>query len=260
MIESLCKISWIILAYCSLLGLNYSSGSGFYFSGIAFVFILLFLYLAYKENWRFSAGLLIPGRDLLISCIGLIVLTVIIYFFIMSITGNNEIIYVPHVISGKGELYFYTVFQTINEEIMMGAVLLFSLRKKFGKIHPLFLSVVTAAVFFIVHYIVYRYLFSIGGGILEFPALISLFSVGIIRNNLILSFNHIAYSWMLHLSWNLIFFGGTYHYNGKKLIEADLCNLFYGNEYFIIITIMLAVISTLIFLCRNKGMQNEHYH
>lgn len=246
------KILWIILAYCSLLGLNYLPNIGFYFSGIAFISIILFLFLAYKENWRISSGLFIPKRDMFISFIGLIILTIINYLFIMSITGNKGINYIPRIISGSGELYFYTIFQTINEEIMMGAVLLFSLRKIFSKLHPLLISIIIAAIFSIVHYIVYRYIFSIGNGILEFPALISLFAVGIVRNNLILSFNHIAYSWMLHLSWNLIFFGGNYYCNGQKLIEADLCNLFYGNKYFLIITIILVFISIIFYLYKNK--------
>jgi len=246
------KLLWIILAYCSLVGLNYSAHSGFYISGISFIVILFFLYMAWKEKWQMSAGLVISKRDIVVSLSGLIILTLINYYLITSITGKNNIVYIPRIVSGDKQLYFHTIFQTLNEEIMVGSVLLFSIRKKLSNLQPLFISIIVAAVFSMAHYFVYRYLFSIGNGTLDISALISLFAVGIIRNNFILSFNHIAYSWMLHLSWNWIFFGGNYYSNAHKLIEADLCNLVYGNTYFIIVTVLLMIVSSAVFLHERK--------
>lgn len=199
--------------------------------------------------------MIIPKRDILVSLCGLIILTLINYYFIISITGNNTIVYIPRIVSGNRQLYVHTVFQTLNEEIMMGSVLLFSLKNKFNKLQPLFISIIVAAVFSIAHYFVYRYLFSIGSGILGISALISLFAVGVIRNNFIVSFNHIAYSWMLHLSWNWIFFGGNYYYNGQECSEAYLCNLVYGNSYFIIAVVLTMIISSVLFFYnRNKAI------
>jgi len=245
--KNLSKTTWILLAYLSLIILNYLPECGFYFSSLAFASILLCLKTAWGDNWKTKTGLNISSRDIKLFITGLILLIIINYFFINSIALSREINFITRITSGQKLLYLHTIFQTLNEEILMGAVLLFSLQNKFFKGQPLFLSIAVGAIFSVSHYFTYRYFFTSENGVLSYYALFSLFAVGVIRNNLILFSNNITYSWMIHLAWNWIFFGGNYYMNGLKLMQVEQFNIIFGNVNFLIAASGIMFITSLSF-------------
>jgi len=245
--KNLSKVTWILLAYLSLIILNYLPECGFYFSSLAFASILLCLKTAWGDNWKTIAGLNITFRNIIFFITGLILLIIINYLFINSIALSKDINFITRITSGQKLLYLHTIFQTLNEEILMGAVLLFSLQNKFFKEQPLFLSIVAGAIFSVSHYFTYRYFFTAESGVLSYYALFALFAAGVIRNNLILLSNNIAYSWMIHLAWNWVFFGGNYYTNGLKLMQVEQFNIIFGNENFIITASCIMIITSLSF-------------
>ncbi len=95
--------------------------------------------------------------------------------------------------------YFHTLFYTINEEIVLGAIGLFIL-VKVKKIRPLLASILLVVAFSLIHFIFYQWIFDDRDTIHLF-AVITLFLIAFVRNNLILSYGHIGYSWALHFGW-----------------------------------------------------------
>jgi len=252
------KSIWIILACISLPILNYEHNVTFLSSLINFIIIIIFLRLAFKKRWRDTAGLRVCCRHAVIAFTVTAVMTGIVYYYISRTVTAHGIAFQNRFELGNQELYFYTVFQTLNEEIITGALLLFSVRKKWPGIHPVIISIGAAMLFTVAHGLMYRFAFD-ERSIIELPALIALFAVGIIRNNTILGFNHIGFSWALHLSWNLVFFGGRYSYVGTatELDQADLFNGIMGEPAFIAAMIILSIITSF-FLFRNRRRELLH--
>ncbi len=241
------KWTWILLAYIFLLGFNYLPEWGFYFSFISFISLMLCLKMAWEDDWKTISGLDFSQQNVIVFITGLTLLVFINYFFINSLTISRDINFVTRITSGDKLLYIHTFFQTLNEEILMGAVLLFALQNKSFREQPLFLSIAIGAVFSISHYFTYRYVFIAENGVLSYYALFSLFAVGVIRNNLILRTNNIAYSWMIHLAWNWVFFGGNYYINGLKLMQVEQFNIIFGNEKFLIAASIIMIITSVSF-------------
>lgn len=126
--------------------------------------------------------------------------------------------------------YLYYIPQTFNEEMIVGALLLNSIKLKNKNIDNLSLSVIVALIFCIMHQALYRFSPVQPGELLTFITLISLFLVGLIRNFLILRTGKIIYSWAIHLSWNLMFFPNfIIQSNGEYASEPSRFNLILGD-------------------------------
>jgi hypothetical protein len=87
------------------------------------------------------------------------------------------------------------------------------------------------------------------GILLSIQTILTLFFVGILRNALILKTRKIAYSWAIHLSFNMIFFSGFYINNTTEEFasEPERFNIVFGNLTMVLITGFCAI-SSLIWL------------
>jgi hypothetical protein len=96
--------------------------------------------------------------------------------------------------------------------MILGALLLNSIRITFKKIHPFFIALFVALLFAVFHYIFYSWLMILPkhSGKLTVTTLLTLFLVATFRNTLILKTNHIAYAWVLHFGFNLVLLRGTF--------------------------------------------------
>jgi membrane protease YdiL (CAAX protease family) len=111
------------------------------------------------------------------------------------------------------------------------------------KLKPLTASIILAIIFSLIHFVFYKWIFN-DQGIIQFTALISLFLIGFVRNNLIIQTGHIGYSWALHFGWMVVMFGSTHIYNnGIKLSEPERFNIYLGSVSMVIISVILALIS-----------------
>ncbi|MBN1534787.1 MAG: hypothetical protein JXA20_19100 [Spirochaetes bacterium] len=236
----------ILLSCISLLLLNYNPDITFLSSFLSFMMIALLLRTAFKNRWRDMAGLRLSAIDAALALSAAIVMTTIIYRYISWSISIHGVVFQNRFEMGNQQLYLFTVFQTLNEEIIAGALLLFCLRSRLPRLHPLLISWAAALLFAAAHGIVYRFVFH-EHSIIGLPALLALFAVGIIRNNAILACDHIGFSWAIHLSWNLVFFGGRYRHggSGNELTEAELFNTVMGNISFIVTALCVSALASI---------------
>lgn len=119
-----------------------------------------------------------------------------------------------------------TVFQVLNEEVVLRALLLSALFRVFRS--SVLVSLFTALVFSLLHWILYRY--SIEGAVVLTPmTLLNLTLFGLICNLFYLRYNHIGYGYALHLGWNLTRFTGACILNNRPLQEGKTFNLIEGS-------------------------------
>jgi hypothetical protein len=125
------------------------------------------------------------------------------------------------------------------------------------------IAVGVALIFSIMHQALYKWSPAQPGLLLTTQTILTLFFVGILRNVLILKTRKIAYSWAIHLSFNMIFFSGFYINNSidKFASEPERFNIVFGNMTMVLITGLLATIS-MIWLNMsfiNVGLINSKY-
>ena len=130
------------------------------------------------------------------------------------------------------ELVVHTIGQTLNEEMILGALLLTSLTARYQRAPLLLVSAVVAALFAALHYIFYAWRPEswINYGVLSIITLLTIFAVGLLRNNLILAAGNIAFAWAAHLGWNLVFMDSSYVSTTQaRLAEPAVFNTVLGN-------------------------------
>jgi hypothetical protein len=210
--------------------------SGFLNSSIGSLLIVLLSYLIWKKDFLKQIGLQLNQRIIAQS----IILASIITFcslLIMRYIGNKSNIQIEYY---NWRDYYHVFFYVLNEEIVLGAILLFSLINKY-KIRPVVASICLALFFSLIHYIFYKWIFA-DRGVIGIPTLITLFLVGYVRNSMIILTGHIGYSWALHFGWIAIMFGSghTSLKTDMYFTEPDLFNLYLGSTEMLIISIILA--------------------
>jgi hypothetical protein len=156
---------------------------------------------------------------------------------IQKYIGNKNAIQIEY---NNWRDYYHVFFYVLNEEIVLGAILLFSMVYKF-KIRPIAASIYLAVVFSLIHYIFYRWIFA-DRGVLGISTLITLFLVGFVRNSLIIRTGHIGYSWALHFGWIAIMFGSSHAYSKTDLFvaEPERFNVYLGSTEMLIISTIMA--------------------
>jgi len=134
--------------------------------------------------------------------------------------------------------YLHTLGQTLNEEMLFGGLILFALRRAFAKASPLVIASLVAVGFSLLHFVFYAWVvFSPNSGFLTASALFVLLAVGMLRNTLILRAGHIAYSWAVHLSINLVGLLGLFKFeNGVELSEPQVFNFILGSRLAVILS------------------------
>lgn len=230
----------IILSY---LGLNYLPIYGWWISIFGTLLIIFFGRKAWPKNYLQRLGIPQNRLHYFISIVLLIVFTLLTFTLIQTIVNERNYGFRIANIYKAIHIFFYT----LNEEIVLGALLLFTLSSKYNKANPIFISIIIAFIFAIMHYIFYRWIFQgEAQGILSYFAISSLFVVGVLRNNLILKFGHIGYSWAIHYGWMLIMFGCAIYVkeNNILLSETERFNIFIGNKTIFIIALVIAMLTS----------------
>lgn len=173
----------------------------------------------------------------IIKSIVLGVIIAICALLIMKYIGNKNNIRIEYY---NWRDYYHVMFYILNEEIVLGAIILFALVKKW-KFKPLLASLCLAVFFSLIHYIFYRWI-CLDRGIIGLSTLITLFLVGFVRNSLIIQTGHIGYSWALHFGWIAIMFGTSHAYVDSNLYitEPERFNLYLGSTEMLIISVIMA--------------------
>ena len=236
--------------------LNYIAAIGWWISSLATLGILLFAYRIWPNDFRNRLG--VPTRlvQVIISLSLLIIFLFLAYELMTYIRTQQGLGFSI----GFPQNYFHIAFYTLNEEFIVGALLLFSLKKRFAHIHPMHLSWIAALIFAILHIVFYKWIFlPPARGNLTVLTIISLTLVGMIRNNFILSTDHIGYAWTLHFSWMAIMFGCGF-YNPETniyLTEAERFNLFIGNPITLFVGSILAASTGIWLIGKSKTALSE---
>lgn len=215
---------------------SYSFLGDWLYSSIGSILIIFLSFLIWGNGFLEKVGLQL-NLETFVKSIILVVIIAGCSFLIMKYIGNKNDIRIEYY---NWRDYYHVMFYVLNEEIVLGAILLFTLVYKW-KVRPIVASICLAVGFALIHYVFYRWVF-IDRGILGISTLITLFLVGFVRNSLILYTGHIGYSWALHFGWIAIMFGSR-HTNLNTniyLSELESFNTYLGSTEMLVLSIILA--------------------
>jgi len=241
----------IILAH---LLLSYNVFNGWWYSLFGTAIIIFLSRKIWKDNYYEWIGLDLNLRKVLLSFILLAFVTTISYLVIYDLSQKNDVIIKFYSIT----ILIHIIGYTLNEEILLGAIPLNYIRKKFQALRNYQISIIVALVFCILHYIFYRWIF-LDFGILTLFTLVSLFLVGVIRNNLFLSTGHIGYSWAFHAGWVFIMFGFDHFRSSTEILvnESDRFNIYLGSTQVLVALFVLSLLSLLLLLLSPNKVHRE---
>jgi hypothetical protein len=204
----------------------------------------------WPEDWKDWLGLRIGARDAVLAIVITPMLMALLYGMIRSIANAQDILYQPPIVKHGiiAPIYLHTLGQTLNEEMLFGALLLTALRGRFPRGRSLYIAGIVAFCFSLLHYVFYRWIVLPNySGILTLGALFVLFAIGISRNTLILKAGHIAFAWSLHLSINIVGLLGFYQFeSGYKLSEPQVFIHILGSQNAVIMSAFVLMICCII--------------
>lgn len=234
-------------------GLTYWMDLGFWVSAAATALVLLFGRLAFGREWLRRLGLAWrPGsvRFFLAGLLPTFVLATVLVPAFAARAGLESSFSLADV--GVGWIV-YSVFQTLVEELVLGGLLLFTLSRRWPG-RPARLSVGVAAVFALLHVALYAspHQAWFGGTPrwLALPTVLSLFSVGVLRNHAILGVGDVSLAWGIHLGFNLPLFRSDV---APPVAEAVRMDAILGDPWMLAITAAAALASFLLLLRRRPG-------
>ncbi len=243
----------------TLLGLSYGFFSysflgGWWNSSVGSLLIIFFSYLIWDTDSLKHIGLELDLKTILKSII-LSGLVAICALLIMKYIANKHNIQISFT---NWRDYYHDVFYILNEEIVIGAILLFSLVDRI-KIKPIFASVGLAVFFALIHFAFYKWIFN-DKGIIGISTLTALFLVGFVRNSLIFQTGHIGYSWALHFGWMVVMFGSMHidSTTNLRLTEPERFNLYLGSIEMLIISMIIAGISLIYWIKKVQPTKQRH--
>ncbi len=245
--SKLLRSPWAVLMIIVFLGFNYN----YRLVGLlGSIIIILLSRKAWPENWVNWLGLKFNKKSIALSIILLPVIIIASYLVILQISAIENISYRSWLADPDILGYIHSFSQTLNEEMILGALLLNALRKYFSKLHPLWIALSAAAVFALLHYPFYAWIvFGEHSGEITIVAILTLFTIGVVRNNLILQTGHIGYAWALHLGFNIVFFRGDFYDLAKNIFlnQPERFNLILGSYIMLIIGIIILIASLLLY-------------
>jgi len=238
-----------ILMLSSYLLFSYYVFNGWWYSSIGTLLIVFFSYLIWRKKFPDVTGLNLSLKTVLKT---LLMVTIIICCSILIIKyiGSKKGVNIQY--SGL-QNYYHDVFYVLNEEIILGGIAIYLLINRY-KLPPLVSSAVLALAFSLVHFVFYKWVF-LESGIIMTKTLVVLLLVGFIRNNLIIYYRHIGYSWALHFGWMAIMFGSNSYMagTGTELTEPEKFNMFLGSHEMLVISSILATLSLIQLLRKRKA-------
>ena len=215
---------------------SYSFLGDWLYSSIGTILIIFLSFLIWGNGFLEKVGLQL-NLETFVKSIILVVIIAGCSFLIMKYIGKKNDIRIEYY---NWRDYYHVMFYVLNEEIVLGAILLFTLVYKW-KVRPIVASICLAVGFALIHYVFYRWVFA-DRGVLGISTLMTLFLVGIVRNSLILYTGHIGYSWALHFGWIAIMFGSR-HTNlntNMYLSELESFNTYLGSTQMLVLSIIIA--------------------
>ena len=222
-----------------------------YFSAaIGSVLIISLALIIWKKDGLYWIGLQISGKQILYSILAFIGFLFGSYLIIHFIAQKNGV----QIFTGNYKDVVHTLFYTLNEEIVIGALLLKGIKQALKKTPDWMISVGVAFVFAIIHLVFFKWVF-LNKGDLGVITLLSLFAVGIFRNNLILKTGHIGFSWAIHFAWVYIMLGSQHLINVKEYYLSDFerFEMYLGDIRILIACSVLVVLS---FFFRRKTISS----
>ena len=219
-------------------------------------------YLAWPKRGLDAVGLRIPLAQIGISLLILCIVAVAAHRTIPVIAAHENIVFISAWERKKWTSLAHTTGQTLNEEMVLGALLLKLIRRKSKSAHPCVTSTAVALTFSLAHYLFYyaRPSESWNYGTLSTATLTSLFAIGVVRNNCILSTGNVGYAWALHLGWNAVFINSRYLWQDSytRLAEPAIFNAILGNTTMVAISLTLMGLSFLLFLKKRMPVKALH--
>jgi hypothetical protein len=221
----------------------------------ASIVIILIRWVVARENFARDLGLLCEGRDFATAALIFITTATIAYYcipLILATYGYEAASHETHI-----GWRFFAVFQVLNEEMLLRALLLISLARLFRSRWAA--SLLAASVFTLLHYGLYRFGLQQTG--LKVEALLTLFFFALSCNALFMSTGTIAAPYALHLGWNLTRFGHEWiaTTSGLQLSEAESFNLIEGHPLVLALAIILTVITFASVKFRSRTSREASY-
>lgn len=241
------------LLVLSYLLFSYYALGGWWNSFAGFLLIIFFARLLWGDDFLRRTGLQIDLAGIGFSVVSAAAIIALSYVIIQYMAHKNSIFLLP----GNWKDYFHEVFYILNEEIVLGAIILFYLTRT-RNLNPAVSAALLAVFFSVVHYVFYRYIFD-DRGVIGILALITLFLIGFLRNGLILLSGHIGYSWALHFGWMSVMFGSMHSFSGtgEPLGESQKFNLYLGSFEMLTISALLASVILFFMLREKKSRHSE---
>lgn len=226
-------LNLLILSYISL---SYLPVFGWWYSSVGTALIIFFSYLLWNKLFLKNIGLLLNLKTVIQSLL-LAAIVVVCSLFVMKYIAAKHHVTISYT---NWREYYHDMFYVLNEEIVMGAIILLVLAPK-RKIPPMIVSMGLATFFALIHFVFYKWIF-LDRGTIEITTLLTLFFVGFVRNNLILQTGHIGYSWALHFGWMAVMFGSLHYAQDKNIRLGELVrfNTYLGSVQMLIISGILA--------------------
>jgi len=254
----------LILVFAAMFVLNYNPQMlfnthyqhwGWNFALLASILIILLMKLRDPRDWKEKLGLNFCRRDIWGFFIVTSILLVISFYLVDYVSGYSNVCFKPMLFYYKQYLsadypfqivlsnYLYYIPETFNEEMIIGALILFAIERKFKQLNQTTIAIGIALVFSLMHQALYAWSPVQPGILLTTSTLLTLFFVGVIRNILILKTRKIVYSWALHLSFNLVFFSGFFVKvtTNKMASEPEKFNIVFGNWLMLALTGTVAI-------------------
>lgn len=215
---------------------SYSFLGDWLYSSLGTLLIIFLSFLIWGNGFLQKIGLQFKLQTIVKSII-LVVIVAGCSIILLKYIGNKNGIRIEYY---NWRDYYHVLFYVINEEIVMGAILLFTLVFKW-KMKALAASICVALGFALLHFVFYRWIFA-DRGMLGISTLVSLFLVNFVRNSLILHTGHIGYSWALHFGWIAIMFGSRHTYISTNMYVSELesFNTYLGSTEMLVLSIILA--------------------
>jgi hypothetical protein len=195
-----------------------------------------FGYLVWGKQFFYVSGLQIPKNTVVRILLATFILTILSATIQTFIAGNNGVSIQPEAFTS----YLHNVFYILNEEIILGSILLYLLVRRF-KIKPIHASLGLAILVSLAHFILYKWYFR-DKGYLDIITLLSLTLVVFVKNNLILRHRHIGYAWALHFSWMAVMYGSRHYHNDtlEPLTDLEKFNLYLGSFWVMVACLIMA--------------------